>query len=141
MAKTKTAKVAAPTEAQEQIWLFEWIGLVSIEIPQLRLAYHPANGEVRNKVTAGRLKRMGVRPGVPDVWVPVSRGGHSGLVIELKRSDKSNGASASQKEWLSLLAAEGWKATICYGWLPAAEVVLEYFEVPRSEWLRLGVAR
>lgn len=139
MAKTKIAKVAAPTEAQEQIALFEWIDLVAIEIPQLRMAFHPANGEMRNKVTAARLKRMGVRPGVPDVWLPARSGAYSGLVIELKRSDKSNKASEKQKEWLKLLEGQGWQTAICFGWVRAAQAILEYFEVPRTEWMRLGV--
>ena len=29
--------------------------------------FHPANGELRNKATGGRLKRMGVMPGVSDI--------------------------------------------------------------------------
>jgi hypothetical protein len=46
------------------------------------MMYHPANGEHRNKATAARLKRSGVRRGVPDLCVPYGGGRH--FYMELK---------------------------------------------------------
>lgn len=45
--------------------------------------YHPANGEVRNTRTAVKLKRLGVKAGIPDI-VLTSPGGMS-YFLELKR--------------------------------------------------------
>lgn len=46
--------------------------------------FHPANGELRDKATAAKLKAMGVRPGTPDLIVLVSGRLHG---LELKRHD------------------------------------------------------
>lgn len=45
--------------------------------------FHPANGEKRDKGTAAKLKRMGVKAGVADLVV-VARGGRIAF-IEVKR--------------------------------------------------------
>mgnify|MGYP004433785991 CR=1 FL=1 len=38
----------------------------------------------RDARTAANLKRQGVKAGVPDLHLPVARGGYNGLYIELK---------------------------------------------------------
>jgi hypothetical protein len=57
------------------------------------LAHHAANGEIRNKATAARLKRMGVRRGVPDLCIPYGRG--RTLWLEIKAS---KGRTSPQQE-------------------------------------------
>ena len=49
--------------------------------------FHVPNGGRRSKGEAVRFKAQGVRPGVLDYFLPVARGGHHGLAIELKRHD------------------------------------------------------
>ena len=55
------------------------------------IVFHPANGGLRSKATAGRLKAMGVLAGVPDLCF-VLKGGRVGF-IELKagKNDTSDG--------------------------------------------------
>lgn len=48
-------------------------------------AFHIPNGEQREPSTAARLTRMGVKPGVPDVFLPVPMGIFHGLWSKLKR--------------------------------------------------------
>ena len=73
-----------PTEAQAQAALFEFLTRIEGRIPDLRWAFHPANGGWRHKATAVALKRQGVKRGVPDVLLPVSSGNFTGFACELK---------------------------------------------------------
>lgn len=74
-----------PTEAQEQATLFSWAEMQSGRRPELRLLFHIPNGGSRGKAEAARFKMEGVKPGVPDLFLPVPRGPWHGLFIELKR--------------------------------------------------------
>lgn len=71
-------------EAYEQIKLFNWVAYARNTYPQLDLLYHVPNGGKRNQKEAFNLKRQGVRAGVPDLCLPVSRGKYHALYIELK---------------------------------------------------------
>lgn len=75
-----------PTEDEEQIALFRWAAMMEWKYPQLRRLYHIPNGGKRTKAEAGIFKAMGVKSGVPDVHLPVARGGYHGLYIEMKRT-------------------------------------------------------
>lgn len=126
-----------PTESEEQIALFEWTEWESGRIPQLRLMFHIPNGGKRNKATAARLKREGVKAGVPDVFLPVPRGRYHGLFIEMKR-EKGGRLSQEQKRWLEELSKMGYKAEVCRGWEEAAKTVTGYLRQAEREgkiWL------
>lgn len=124
--KANEQGATAPTEAQEQIRLIAWVDANMHICPQLRWLFHPANGEYRHPATAGRLKAMGVRPGVPDIILPVNSKGYVGMAIELKRSDGSNKATAGQSEWLHFLRREGWQTHVCYGAAEAIAAIKQY---------------
>lgn len=68
---------------------------------------HPANGELRNIATAGRLKRMGVKPGASDILL--HKAPHAQLhALELKR--KGENPSHVQLMYMSDVKAIGGKA-------------------------------
>lgn len=85
-------------EEHLQIELMKWFNLAypefSVVVSALRggnivlvrtsLFYHIPNGKQRDKITGGRLKMMGVSPGVPDLFFCLNNGENSGLYIELK---------------------------------------------------------
>lgn len=112
------------TEAQEQRFLFQWAAYNEQYFKELKLLHHVPNGGKRDTKTAVNLKREGVKAGVPDIVLPVSRGGYHGLYIELKVG--KNKTSPKQKEWIENLKAEGYFAVVCYGWLEARDVIEEY---------------
>ena len=116
-----------PTEAQEQRTLFEWAAVMSQRHPVLRLMHHIPNGGSRNPAEARNLRAQGVRPGVPDIFLPCARGGWHGLYIELKRQ-RGGRVSAEQKEMLEALRREGYAAAVCEGWEAARDAILEYLE-------------
>lgn len=114
------------SESQEQINLFKWAGFASCKYPELDLMYHIPNGGKRDLGTAIKLKAEGVKAGVPDIHLPVARGGYIGLYIELKAG--KNKATDNQKGWLERLAKQGHRTCVCYGWESASEVLIKYLE-------------
>lgn len=123
-------KRTAPSESQEQKALFQWAGLAQQKYPELKLLHHIPNGGIRDIRTAANLKREGVKRGVPDICLPVSRGKYHGLYIEMKAG--KNKTSKEQKEWINSLQEEGYAACVCYGWLEAREVIEKYLSEPRA---------
>ena len=65
------------SEAQEQAAVIQWCDIRRIPV------FHVPNGGSRDKREAANLKRQGVRAGVPDLVVPVARGGHHSLFLSL----------------------------------------------------------
>lgn len=109
------------TESQEQAALFKWA-----ELNRINLLFHIPNGGRRDIITASRLKAEGVKAGVPDMFLPVPRGEHHGLFIELKTV--AGTTSESQERWLEALNEQGYKAVVCYGWVEAAAVITNYLK-------------
>jgi len=56
-------------EDNEQICLMEWAAAQSGKFPELSLIFHIPNGGKRNAREAARFKRMGVKAGVPDLFL------------------------------------------------------------------------
>ena len=124
-------KPRVSSEGEEQQALFRWADLLSeSRHPELRLLYHVPNGGSRNKVEAARLKGEGVRSGVPDLCLPVARGGYHGLYIELKRAVGGR-VSENQTRWLAALVREGYLAVVCHGWDEARRVIENYLDERR----------
>lgn len=121
----RNSKLPVPTEEQEQITLFEWAELQSGKYPELKLLYHVPNGGSRNKAEAARLRAAGVKAGVPDLCLPVPRGGYHGLYIELKRQ-RGGRKSDLQEEWLTALKVQGHFCALCCGWELAAKTIIQY---------------
>lgn len=113
------------TETQEQIALIKWTQQPSIRqrYPELALLFHIPN-ERPDKVQAATLKKMGVKRGVPDLFLPVRAGRYHGLFIEMKAN--SGRASDDQLWWVEHLLANGYACYVCHGWKPASEVLLWY---------------
>ena len=115
-----------PTEDEEQIWLFLWAKINSGKWPELALMHHIPNGGMRSKSEAARFKAMGVKRGVSDVFLPVSKGGYHGLYIELKAKDGR--LEKEQKEWIAAVREQGYYAAVCYGGFEAANLVEAYMK-------------
>ena len=113
------------TEDQEQIALVNWLDRRFIPF------YHVPNGGARHVLEGARFKRMGVRPGVPDICIPRARGNYHGLYVELKR--KSGGRlSQHQQYWRATLEKEGYKWVLAFGAEQGMKAVEEYLQEPTS---------
>lgn len=111
------------SEEEEQAALFEWAAWKLQRWPELGLLFHIPNGGLRNKVTAAKLKNVGVKAGVPDLFLPVARGDWHGLFIEMKRR-KGGKLSPLQVDWIEALGRQGYKTVVCFG-ADAAEAAIE----------------
>ena len=113
------------TEYQHQLTLIKWTQQPSIRkrYPELRLLFHIAN-ERKDKKETIILKRVGVKSGVPDLFLPVSRSGFHGLWIELKT--ETGKTSDVQDWWIDNLRLEGYCVEVCKGWQQATELLERY---------------
>lgn len=119
-----------PTEEQEQIAFFEWLqyqGLIKL------FAFHIPNGGSRNVIEAKKLKRMGVRKGVSDVFIPYPKGKYHGLWIEFKslacKNKIDGGLIAEQKEWLINMNLLGYATSIAYSCDEATKITNDYLNI------------
>lgn len=110
-----------PTEHREQVQLFQWAS----HFRELDLMYAIPNGGHRDIRVAVKLKEEGVKAGVPDICLPLPRGGKHGLYIELKRR-KYGKVSTDQLRWIEALMREGYVCAVCHGWEMARDVIEEY---------------
>ena len=113
-------------EEQEQIIVFSWIYLHEERYPKLKRVYHCPNGGARDAKTGAKLKRMGVRRGVPDILCHEKSGAYNGLAIEMKAG--SNKLTDEQKEWMQAFIALGYYADICYSADEAIDVIKQYLK-------------
>jgi hypothetical protein len=112
------------SEHDEQTTLFRWALFARPRHPELALLFAIPNGGQRHKAVAARMKAEGVRAGVPDLCLPVARGGFHGLYLELKTA--AGTVSRAQRQWLQALAREGYRAEVCKGWQAAKAVIEDY---------------
>ena len=135
-------------EGTAQTHLFQFFAHVQGQIPQLYGAFHGPNGGHRHIVVAQQLKAQGVKPGVPDILIPVpsvrpmdpitlavfaqntsvappANMPYIGLAIELKIG--KNKPSDEQIKWQARFQQSGWRAVVCYGWEAAAKETIAYF--------------
>lgn len=116
-----------PSEHEEQVMLIQYCDLMSRSNADYGLIFAVPNGGDRNIVTAGKLKAEGVKPGVPDLFLPVPRGIYSGLFIEMKRR-KGGRVSREQISWISALISRGYKVVVCRGFDEARDALEAYME-------------
>ena len=113
-------------EHDEQVALFQWAALEAGIHPELELMYAVPNGTRTTMGIARKMKAEGVKKGVPDICLPVSRRGFHGLYIEMKMP--GNYPTPEQKGWLKALLEQGYLATDCHGWIEAKELIETYLK-------------
>ena len=111
-----------PTELQEQIAVFSWANANLKKYPLLRYMNASLNGVRLTIGQATIAKRSGLLKGYPDIFLPVKNKEYSGLFIELKRV-KGGVVSPEQKDFLSFLNSQGFKAVVCRGSKEAIETI------------------
>lgn len=113
------------TEAQEQEALFE----MAAYHPVTRdLLYAIPNDGKRTVQQHVKFKKRGLKPGVPDICLPIAAGNKSALYIELKRYKPKGVVTLEQREWIKKLNKAGNHACIAYGWRDAWNIINNYLE-------------
>lgn len=113
-----------------QIAYFEVIDRYGTVYPSLSLIWHCPNGEHRTLRTGKLLKAMGVKRGVPDVFVAFANKEYHGLFIEFKSLIGSQ--SSYQKEWQVKLVAQGYKYEVHRSWVTAWNATILYLNLPKK---------
>ena len=119
--------IPVPSEEEEQVTLFNWAKMQEGKYPELKLMFHIPNGGLRSKTEAARLKKQGVKAGVPDICLPCAKCGRHGLFIELKKLTGGR-TSKEQKAWIAALENAGYAASVCCGWKEAVRTITWYLE-------------
>ena len=136
VAQYKRVSAKVPTEEEECTWLFEWAKLtrwngqpianVLVHVPNG--AYLGADPKTR-AITMGKLKAMGVQPGVFDYLIPVPRMQGStvcpGLWLEMKRTKRGE-VSIEQEQFQGRMESLGWRCAIAKGWIEASRIIVDY---------------
>lgn len=126
---------ASGSEHAYQSALFQWAAINQDKYPQLKWMFAIPNGFFANPGQKAKMKAEGLRDGVPDICLPVSRpygpvSLYCGLFIEMKRekyrNHKDGGCSENQLRWIDYLTKAGYKCDVCYSWAEARDVILEY---------------
>lgn len=112
------------SEAEEQEALIQWANAMTGRYPMLERLLHVPNGGSRHPAEAVHLKKMGVKAGVPDLFLPYQAKGRCGLWIEMK-SEKGR-PTALQKDWLEYLDSAGYRTAVCHSMDEARRVIEEY---------------
>jgi hypothetical protein len=110
-----------PTEEQEQLALVQWL-----ELHKIRYTHVPNEGKHKVQYRA-KQKRLGVKPGVPDILIfdrPPLYPENVGVAIELKRQ-KGGRVTPEQTAWLEHLKARGWAVAVCRGAMEAIRFLQE----------------
>ncbi|KHS84690.1 hypothetical protein RC84_08460 [Pectobacterium carotovorum subsp. carotovorum] len=121
----KVVKAPHQAELEEQAALIEWADKTAIDGINIGdyLLHIPNEGK-RGPKAARDAKRLGVRAGVPDLFLALPRGKYTGLWIEMKA--KGGKLSAQQEVWLKRLEDAGYRAVCCFGFEQAVEHIADY---------------
>jgi hypothetical protein len=106
-----------PSERELQQALVEW---ARMQPSEASLLYAVPNGQYR----PGQAPEPGLKPGVPDLCLPVPSREHGALYLELKVG--SNTTTDAQEEMIEKLRAAGNRVVVCRELQNAMNTIREY---------------
>jgi len=121
----KIKKVRRQPELEEQAALIEWADKTVIDGIRIGdyLIHIPNEGR-RGPKAAKDAKRLGLRAGVPDLFLALPRGDHAGLWIEMKAAGGVE--TGVQNDWRNKLCSAGYKSSVCFGYDMAVRCITDY---------------
>lgn len=123
----KIRKVNHQAETEEQAALIQWADSTVIDgICVGDYLIHIPNEGKRGPKAARDAKRLGLRKGVPDLFLALPRGGYAGLWIEMK-SEKGR-TSTEQNQWITKLCDVGYRVEMCFCYDSAKGVITTYLK-------------
>lgn len=132
--RPRLPRLSEVSEADEQIAVITWAAYNRGKWPCLARLYHTPNGGYRNAAEAVHLKRMGVKPGVPDLFLPYPAGGYAGLWLEMKTD--AGRVTACQRDWIEYLRSVGYCAYVCHGAGEAINAIEAYLAMEGKDGKR-----
>lgn len=121
-----------PKESEEQATVIQWARAHEGQWPELALLHASGQGRLHFRAI-GAARREGLKAGVPDLHLPIARGGYHGLWIEMKRC-RGGRVSAEQSWWHNRLdRIGGCLVVVSAGCKPAIGALEWYLNQPRTE--------
>lgn len=126
-------KKLIPHEKHDQTNLFSWAEAQSGRWPELQEMYAIPNaggftgGFKKNRGRVMAMLKQGVKPGVPDVHLPVARGGFNSLYVEMKREGEER-PTPEQLDWHRRLRARGNCVVVAVGFVAACDALVTYLD-------------
>lgn len=120
-------KVNHQAETEEQAALIAWADKTVIDgICIGDYLIHIPNEGKRGPKAARDAKRLGLRKGVPDLFLALPRGGYAGLWIEMKTLGGK--PTPDQDHWLHKMNEIGYLATIKFSCVEAMKTITGYIK-------------
>ena len=114
------------TEHGHQAAVMQWVALEGrVRFPGLEMIFAIPNGGDRKPHVAAALKAEGVKPGVPDMLLPLPVGRYPGLFIEMKRPNGT--VREEQDRWHRRLRGCGYAVVVAFDWIAAAKCMVDYY--------------
>ena len=88
---------------------------------------HVGNERKTSPRAGARLKKKGVKSGVPDILIFEPKGRYNGIAIELKTGN--NKMTSNQLKWLEKLVEKDWYVGVCYSFDEFKGLVDVYFKI------------
>lgn len=120
--KSKKKSVNAngfPSEHEEQVRVAVWLDKKGL------LYTASANGGLRHRLVAMKLKKSGVKGGYPDIMIHEPVGQYHGMLIEMK-PQKGGTLTELQKYWIESLNRKGYYAIRANGSVEAIKAIEDY---------------
>lgn len=129
----RKAEKFSESEYQAQATVIQWAKAHEHLYPELKLLKGnmegiSLGGSIRQRaITIAKMKASGMRPGWPDLELPVARGAFPALFIEMKVGN--NKTSEEQNRYLDLLRDAGNAVYVSYGSAQAIRTISSYLGI------------
>lgn len=117
-------KIIEPSEHQLQSCVVAWCDLVGVPIFAIPNGGFANHRNRRAIIEMAKLKREGLKSGVPDLFVPIVMEPKGGLFLEMKTSKGT--VSANQKDWIKRLKNQGYEVAVCRSLDDAIGTIKQY---------------
>ncbi|MGR5294758.1 VRR-NUC domain-containing protein [Vibrio mediterranei] len=133
--RLSTKKKPREIESGEQSALIDWARLITYQgVKVAEYITHVPNEGKRGYKAQSDFKKLGGSKGYPDLILDIPAGGFHGLRIEMKAPKGFlSSVSKEQKEWITKLSIQGYKAVICYGFEEAKQTIVDYLGIGKDE--------
>lgn len=118
-------------ESSHQKALFTWAKYSLNRFPELKLLHAIPNGANVSDSHRIRLVSEGLKKGMPDIHLPVSRGGYHSLYLELK--SKTGKISKEQNSMMKLLQLQGNLCLVSYDLRDSINYLEQYLNLKSDD--------
>lgn len=125
----KGMKRREPTESEIQQQFVAWLDIKAQKDERYRCFFKVPNETRGNYGWLTKLKKEGLKKGVPDMLCIEPHGEFRGLALEFKRNQRCK-LTDEQKTWMARFSGRRWLALIVYTAEQAMAITEHYMEWP-----------